>query len=165
MESVTARALAKGEEVETRVFNVRMLEVEEVAATVRTDLTSAEVVPMATLSVRVVRRIRVPVSVQPPAELASDQERIPDPSVCRNPFAVCVEGQVYAWVLKVVAPVTARVEEPVIGPEVLREPETKSEEPMVEEAWEKNPDWRVASPPIVAVEVAENLPEIARSPE
>ena len=112
-----------------------------VAPTVRTDLTSAEVVPMATLSVRVVRRIRVPVSVQPPAEEGvAFQERVPDPSVCRNPFAVCVEGQVYVWVLKVVAPVTARVEEPVIGPEVFREPETNSEEPMVEEAWEKNPD-------------------------
>ena len=135
MESVTARALAKGEEVETRVFNVRMLEVEEVAEIVRTERTSAEVVPMATLSVRVVRRMRVPVSVQPPAEEGVVfQERVPDPSVCRNPFAVCEEGQVYVCPLKVVLPEIARVEDPVIGPEVLRDPETNKEEPMVEEA-------------------------------
>ena len=42
-------------------------------------------------------------------------------------------------VLNVVAPVTARVEEPVIGPEALREPETKSEDPTVEEAVAKIP--------------------------
>ena len=41
--------------------------------------------------------------------------------------------------LNVVAPDMARVEEPVIGPEELREPETKREEPIVEEACERSP--------------------------
>jgi hypothetical protein len=44
---------------------VRRLEVEEVAATVRTDLTSAVVVPIATLSVMVCSLTNVPSSCQP----------------------------------------------------------------------------------------------------
>jgi hypothetical protein len=74
--------------------------------------------------------------------------------------------------------VIARVEEPVIGPEELREPETKREEPTVEEAEERkppvsvespeeivSPELPVKSPPNVPVELAVNLLEIARSPE
>ena len=94
------RALEIGEEVETRVFKVRMFEVEEVAATVRTERTSAVVVPIDTLSSWVVRRMRVPSSVHPAAEgMEVVQERVPEPSVSNTPFAVCEEGQVYIWVL------------------------------------------------------------------
>ena len=72
----------------------------------------------------------------------------------------------------------AKVEEPGIGPEELREPETKREEPMVEEAEERkpperverpeeivSPDCPVRSPPMVAVELADKRFETARSPE
>jgi len=84
VESVTCKALAMGVEVETRVFRVKRWEVEEVAATVRTALTSAVVVPMATLSVRVVKRTIVPSSVHPgvPPVLSSvSQIILPLPSV------------------------------------------------------------------------------------
>lgn len=115
VESVIERAFAIGVEVETRVFKVKMLEVLEVAAIVKTERTSAVVVPIATLSVRVVRRTRVPVSVQPPAEGREvDQERVPDPSVWRNPFAVCEEGQVYDWPRRTVTPPTT-VKEPEVS--------------------------------------------------
>jgi hypothetical protein len=115
VESVIEKALDIGLEVETKVFNVRMFEVEEVAATVRTDLTSAVVVPIATLSVRVVWRTRVPVSVHPPAEDGvAFQERVPEPSVWRNPKAVCEEGQVYDWPRRLVTPLTT-VKEPEVS--------------------------------------------------
>ena len=114
VESVMERALEIGEEVETRVLSVRMLEVLEVAATVRTERTSAVVVPMATLSVRVVKRTSVPVSVHPPAEEGVEfQERMPEPSVWRNPLAVCEEGQVYDCPLNTVTPLTT-VREPEV---------------------------------------------------
>jgi hypothetical protein len=132
---------------------------------VRREATLAEVVPIATKSPAVVCLTNVPKSVHPPAELPAVQERVPDPSVWRKPFAVWEEGQVYVWVLKVVLPVMARVEEPVIGPEELREPETKREFWIVEEAWEKSPAWAVSSPPNVPVEEAVKRLEIARSPE
>ena len=171
------RALEMGEEVETRVFKARMFPVEEVAEMVNIALGSAVVVPTETRSVSVVVRMRVPVSVHPPAEEARDQERMPEPSVCRNPFAVWEEGQVYVCPLKVVSPDIARVEEPVIGPEELREPEVKREEPTVEEAEERKPpvrvdspvmervDWPVNAPPNVPVEEAVKRLETARSPE
>ena len=57
----------------------------EVAATVRTALTSAEVVPTATLSVRVWRRTKVPSSWKPEtleAEIAP-QRMLPDESVVK----------------------------------------------------------------------------------
>ena len=109
------RALEIGEEVETRVFKVRMFDVEEVAATVRTERTSAVVVPIDTLSSWVVRRMRVPSSVHPAAEgMEVVQERVPEPSVCRNPKAVCEEGQVYDWPRRTVTPLTT-VREPEVS--------------------------------------------------
>ena len=63
----------------------------------------------------------------------------------------------------------AKVEVPVpptsIVEEAWKSPWTWKLEETVEEAWEMNPAWRVASPPMAAVPVAENLPEMARSPE
>ena len=141
-------------------------------------MTSAEVVPMAKLSVWVVEWTSVPASVQPAAEgMEVVQERLPDPSVKRTPFAVWEEGHVYVCPLKVVAPDMARVEEEVIGPEELRDPDTKRDDPTVEEAEERKPpvkvespviervDWPVNAPPNVPVDEAVNLFEIARSPE
>ena len=120
---------------------------------VRREETLAEVVPMATKSPTVVCLTKVPVSVQPAAEgIDVVHERAPAPSVRRTPFAVCVEGQVYVCVLNCVVPVIAKVEEPVIGPEELREPETKREEPMVEEAEERSPPVKVPSPVTERVE-------------
>ena len=115
MESVMERAFDIGEEVETNVLRVRMLEVEEVAATVNTERTSAVVVPIATLSVRVVSLTKVPVSVHPPAdEGVAFQESVPEPSVCRKPEAVCEEGQVYDWPRRTVTPPTT-VKEPEVS--------------------------------------------------
>jgi hypothetical protein len=100
VESVTCKALAMGVEVETRVLRVKICEVLDVAATVRTALTSAVVVPIATLSVSVVKRTRVPVSVQPEATPPQEsQDSPPEPSVCKQVLADCEEGQVYAIVL------------------------------------------------------------------
>lgn len=109
------RALEMGEEVETRVFKARIFPVLEVAEMVKMALGSAVVVPTATRSVRVVVRIRVPVSVQPPAEEGvAFHERVPEPSVWRKPFAVWEEGQVYDWPRRTVTPPTT-VKEPDVS--------------------------------------------------
>ena len=74
-------------------------------------------------------------------------------------------------VLNVVAPVTARVEEPVIAPEVFMGPETKREVWIVEEAWENSPPARVESPVTERVEPSWEVPEavnvlaVLREPE
>ena len=133
--------ISKGEPVcPCHILRVKRLDWVDVEFMVRMLLTSGEVVPIPTLSVTVVSLTIVPSSCQPELPPPQEaQERVPDPSVCRQLLATCEEGHVYVWVLNVVAPVTARVEEPVIGPEALREPETKSEDPTVEEAVAKIP--------------------------
>ena len=67
-------------------------------------------------------------------------------------------------VLNVVAPVTARVEEPVIAPEVFMGPETKREVWIVEEAWENNPPAKVESPVTERVDPSWEVPEAVKVP-
>ena len=90
----------------------------EVAATVRTERTSAEVVPIETLSLSVVSLTKVPSSVQPdgvPPELSSvPQIRLPEESVCR----------------RLVAPEQLRVEILAPPPEITR-PEARVEVELV----------------------------------
>ena len=64
----------------------------------------------------------------------------------------------YVRPLKVVLPEIINVEEPVIGPEELREPETKREEPTVEEAEERKPPERVERPVIAKVDCPVRAP-------
>ena len=73
-----------------RSLRVKRLEVVEVAATVRTERTSAEVVPTATLSVSAVSLTKVPASVHPPPdELGEAHVKLPEPSVCKkSPFEI-----------------------------------------------------------------------------
>jgi hypothetical protein len=78
-----------------RIRRFKRFAVVEVAAMVTWWVTSAEVVPIDTMSVWVCRATSVPVSIHPPAEEGvAFQERVPDPSVCRKPEAVMEEGQV-----------------------------------------------------------------------
>ena len=119
---------------------LRRFAVVEVAATVRTALTSAEVVPTATLSVSVWRRTKVPSSWNPEtleAEIA-EQKTLPEASVVRAEEEEQV-GMVEIW---------------------MPPPATISPEARVEVApvlvWRKLPP-EMESPPakvLVAVELA-----------
>ena len=115
---------------------VKMLEVVEVAATVRTELTSAVVVPIATLSVRVWRRTNVPSSCHPEmleAEMPVHW-RLPEESVVR-----------------------ALEPEQVVMVEILRSPPAMT---RPEERVEVAPVlvWRIFPPEIVSPEAEESPP-------
>ena len=82
-----------------RSLRVKRLEVVEVAATVNTERTSAEVVPIAMLSVKVWRRTRIPSSWKPEtleAEIA-EQRMLPEASVVRAEEEEQV-GMVVIWI-------------------------------------------------------------------
>ena len=81
-----------------RSLRVKRLEVVEVAATVRTERTSAEVVPIATLSVKVWRRTKVPSSWKPETLEAEIREQmmLPEESVVRAEEEEQV-GMVVIW--------------------------------------------------------------------
>ena len=77
------------------ILKVKRFDWVVVAPIVTIDLTSAEVVPIPTLSFCAVSLTRVPSSVQPPPEEEGEaQLRLPDPSVCRKVDADWEDGQV-----------------------------------------------------------------------
>ena len=113
----------------------------EVAATVRTALTSAEVVPTATLSVRVWRRTKVPSSWKPEtleAEIA-EQRMLPDESVVK----ALEEEQVGMVVIWMPPPATIRPLANVLVAPVL--------------VWRKFPPEMESPPANVLVAVEEEL--------
>ena len=92
----------------TKALRFRMFAVVEVAATVKTALVSAEVVPTATLSVKVWRRTKVPSSWKPEtleAEIAP-QMMLPEASVVK----ALEEEQVGMVVIWMLPPATIRPE-------------------------------------------------------
>ena len=134
-----------------RSLRVKRLEVVEVAATVRTERTSAEVVPIATLSVWVWRRTKVPSSWKPETLVAeiAEQMMLPDPSVVKALEEEQV-GMVEIWMPP---PATIRPEASVEVAPVL--------------VWRKLPPEMESSPAKVLVAVEEELspPKAWRSPE
>ena len=119
-----------------RSLRVKRLEVVEVAATVRTERTSAEVVPKATLSVKVWRRTKVPSSWNPDRFWVEDpQSMLPELSVVR------AEAPEQLWTVDTLRPpaMTSRPRRVFVAelvckmlPPVIVSPEAEESPPLVE---------------------------------
>ena len=123
-----------------RSLRVKRLEVVEVAATVNTERTSAEVVPKATLSVKVWRRTKVPSSWKPDRFCVEvPQSMLPEESVVR------AEVPEQVWMVEI----------------LMSPPETIRPEARVEVApvlvWRKLPPEMESPPANVLVAVEEEL--------